>query len=135
MHRTRWSVIAALSASLPTAATGAQPYSIDSFTIDGGGARLTGSTYTLSGTVGQPDTGVLTGTSFSISGGFWADAVEFSCNPADVAEPFGVLDLSDINVFVSAFVSFDPVADLNNDGIFDLSDLGGFVTAFLTGCP
>ena len=135
MHRKRWSAIAALSAGLLTANAGAQPFNIDSFTIDGGGGTLAGSTYTLSGTIGQPDAGVLTGASFSVSGGFWAAAGETGCNIADLAEPFGVLDLSDINVFVGGFVTSDPIADLNNDGIFDLADIGEFIPAFLIGCP
>jgi hypothetical protein len=57
------------------------------------------------------------------------------CNAADVAEPFGVLDLGDINGFVTAFTNQDPIADINGDGIFDLGDLGQFTSAFLAGCP
>ncbi len=57
-----------------------------------------------------------------------------SC-PADLAEPFGVLDLADVQVFVTAFTSGAPLADLNGDGIYDLADLQAFVTAFNTGCP
>lgn len=58
------------------------------------------------------------------------------CNPADLAEPFGVLDLADITVFVSAFVSGDPAADLAEPaGVFDLADISAFVAAFVGGCP
>jgi hypothetical protein len=57
------------------------------------------------------------------------------CNAADLSEPLGVLDLSDISAFASAFVGNDPVADLNADGIFDLTDITGFVTLFNQGCP
>ncbi len=57
------------------------------------------------------------------------------CNPADVAEPFGVLDLSDVGVFVLAFVQQAPAADLNQDGVFDLNDINLFVTSFKEGCP
>jgi flagellar hook capping protein FlgD len=42
------------------------------FTIDGGGAMQTvGGSYTLGGTIGQPDAGQLTGGIYSIGGGFW----------------------------------------------------------------
>jgi hypothetical protein len=34
------------------------------------------------------------------------------CNPADLAEPFGVLDLADVQAFIAAFTSGDPAADL-----------------------
>ncbi|USN99940.1 MAG: hypothetical protein H6810_04565 [Phycisphaeraceae bacterium] len=57
------------------------------------------------------------------------------CNPADLAEPFGLLDLDDISGFISAFIGADPAADLNGDGLLDLGDLQVFVTSFLAGCP
>jgi len=51
----------------------AQAYSIDWFTIDGGGGTSTGGVYTVSGTIGQPDAGgPTTGGNFSLTGGFWA---------------------------------------------------------------
>jgi hypothetical protein len=58
------------------------------------------------------------------------------CNPADLAEPFGVLDLADIQSFVTAFTSGDPAADLAPPaGVLDLADLQAFVVAFTGGCP
>ena len=55
--------------------------------------------------------------------------------PADLAAPFGVLDLADVVAFVSAFTAQEPAADLNGDGLWDLADVTGFVTAFTAGCP
>ena len=53
--------------------TYAQSYSIDWFTIDGGGGTSTGGVYSVSGTIGQPDAGgPMTGGSHSLTGGFWA---------------------------------------------------------------
>jgi hypothetical protein len=49
----------------------AQTYSIDWFTIDGGGGTSTGGVYSVSGTIGQPDAGHMTGGNFSLDGGFW----------------------------------------------------------------
>jgi hypothetical protein len=58
------------------------------------------------------------------------------CNPADLAQPLGVLDLADITAFVGAFVASDPAADLAPPaGVFDLSDIGAFIAAFTEGCP
>lgn len=58
------------------------------------------------------------------------------CNAADLAEPYGVLDLGDVQTFVSAFTSGDPSADLAEpEGVFDLADLQAFVSAFNAGCP
>src|SRR5687767_16006175 len=53
----------------------AQNYSIDWFTVDGGGGTSTGGVYSVSGTIGQPDAGVLTGGSYSLIGGFWGAAI------------------------------------------------------------
>ena len=49
----------------------AQNYSIDWFTIDGGGGTSAGSVYSVSGTIGQPDAGTLSGGSYTLAGGFW----------------------------------------------------------------
>lgn len=50
----------------------AQSYSVDWWTIDGGGGTSTGGVYSVSGTTGQPDAGgPMTGGSYSIVGGFW----------------------------------------------------------------
>jgi endonuclease/exonuclease/phosphatase family metal-dependent hydrolase len=58
------------------------------------------------------------------------------CNPADLAEPFGVLDLADINAFNAAFITQDPLADLAEPfGILDLADINAFVAGFTAGCP
>lgn len=58
------------------------------------------------------------------------------CNPADLAEPFDVLDLADVQAFVSAFTTGDLAADLAAPvGVLDLADLQAFVVAFTGGCP
>ncbi|MEM1185715.1 MAG: GC-type dockerin domain-anchored protein [Planctomycetota bacterium] len=65
-----------------------------------------------------------------------ADLALFGCNAADIALPFGILDLSDIDAFILAFASQDPTADITAPfGIIDLSDIDAFIVAFLAGCP
>ena len=41
------------------------------WTVDGGGTRSTGGAFAVTGTIGQPDAGVLTGGTFALLGGFW----------------------------------------------------------------
>jgi hypothetical protein len=48
-----------------------QSYTIDWSTIDGGGGTSTGGVYSVSGTIGQPDAGRMTGGNFTLDGGFW----------------------------------------------------------------
>jgi hypothetical protein len=51
----------------------AQSYSIDWYTIDGGGGTSTGGVYSVTGTIGQPDAGALmSGGNYTLQGGFWA---------------------------------------------------------------
>ncbi|MEM1185979.1 MAG: VCBS repeat-containing protein [Planctomycetota bacterium] len=58
------------------------------------------------------------------------------CNTADLALPFGVTDLSDIDAFIAAFLLSDPLADLVEPiGVVDLSDIDAFIADFLAGCP
>jgi hypothetical protein len=49
----------------------AQSYAIDWHTIDGGGGTSTGAVYSVSGTVGQPDAGTMSGGNYTLHGGFW----------------------------------------------------------------
>lgn len=56
-----------LASCLPTCAQ----YAIDWHTIDGGGGTSTGGIYAVSGTIGQPDAGRMSGGEFTVEGGFW----------------------------------------------------------------
>lgn len=58
---------------LPALAADA-PQHVDWRTVDGGGGVSTGSGYRVSGTVGQPDAGVLIGGGYQVNGGFWLPA-------------------------------------------------------------
>jgi hypothetical protein len=58
------------------------------------------------------------------------------CNVADLDEPFGVLDFSDVVAFLGAFAAMESAADLAPPmGVFDFSDVVAFLGAFAGGCP
>ncbi|MEM1186140.1 MAG: LamG-like jellyroll fold domain-containing protein [Planctomycetota bacterium] len=58
------------------------------------------------------------------------------CSVADLAPPFGIVDLADIDAFIAAFLVQDPLADLVPPaGVIDLADIDAFIAAFLAGCP
>jgi hypothetical protein len=63
------------------------------------------------------------------------DVCEAPPCPPDLAPPFGVLDLNDLNFFVGAFLLGDPIADFNSDGVVDLDDIISFLAAYNAGCP
>jgi uncharacterized repeat protein (TIGR01451 family) len=96
-HATRAAILAVLTGAAAGPATHAQPYTLNWWTVDGGGAlNATGGTYTLSGTAGQPDaSAVLSGGSYTLAGGFWPGS--------------GILD-ADVSVTLSD--SPDPVTGL-----------------------
>ena len=50
-------------------------YDLSWWTADGGGQTFSaGGGYSLGGTIGQPDAGLLSGTGYQLSGGFWSGA-------------------------------------------------------------
>ena len=49
-------------------------YDLTHWSVDSGGGSSTGGSYSLSGTLCQPDAGVLKGSSFTLTGGFWNDS-------------------------------------------------------------
>ena len=58
------------------------------------------------------------------------------CNNADLTEPLGVLDLTDLSAFIDAFSAQQAAADLASPaGVFDLADVQAFVASFNAGCP
>lgn len=73
--------------------------------------------------------------SFTVSFDGSAPAPPRGCNTADLTEPFGLLDLADINFFVTAFNAGDLSVDFSGNGLNDLADINIFITAFNAGCP
>ena len=93
-------------------------------TVDGGGAMSSaGSGFELSGTLGQPDAGVLAGGGFQLSGGFWFELAPTDCNED------GAVNLLDVSRFVQCLSDPPGVIpngcacfDVNGDATIDLRD-------------
>jgi hypothetical protein len=63
-------------------------YSLDWWTVDGGGGNSSGGDYALSGTLGQPDAGTASGGTYILNGGFWsADAQGSTTTPSVIYLP------------------------------------------------
>ena len=56
-------------------------YSVDWYTVDGGGGTTSDGVYEISGTIGQPDAGNLLSGDYVIEGGFWS-GIEAAQEPA-----------------------------------------------------
>jgi hypothetical protein len=61
----------AIATILAACALRASAYQIPSFTVDAGGGASSGGAWSLTGTIGQPDAGVLSNGVYTLHGGFW----------------------------------------------------------------
>ena len=111
----------------------AQDFEITRSTIDGGGVMSsTGGGFDRSGTIGQPDAGVLSGGGLTLTGGFWLEEPPGDCNSTGGVN---LLDFSDLAACVSGpdvglADSSCACFDLNADDDVDLEDAGKFQRLF-----
>ncbi|MEM7755928.1 MAG: GC-type dockerin domain-anchored protein, partial [Planctomycetota bacterium] len=113
------------------AETGLSPFDAvcDSFTLTSADGTTTVTVEADAGS--EPYIGLLGPTPGSCGGG---DPV--GCSPADLVAPFDVIDLSDVDAFIAAFLAGDDAADLAAPfGVIDLTDVDTFIPLFLAGCP
>jgi hypothetical protein len=110
-----------------------QDYEVSRSTVDGGGVMASdGGSFELSGTIGQPDAGTLSGGNFSVTGGFWFPLAPADCNID------GAVDLYDYDSFEACMSGpsgglLDPSCvcfDLDGDVDVDLEDVGAFQLSF-----
>ena len=101
-------------------------------TIDAGGGASTGGVFALTGTIAQPDAGVMSGGALELAGGFWGSGLP-PCYPDCNTD--GALTVADFGCFQTKFVIGDPYADCNGDGVRTVADFGCFQTRFVVGCP
>ncbi len=135
-------ILAAISVAMLAPAAYAQP-TIDWYTIDGGGGTSSGGTFELSGTIGQPDAGVMTGGSFELSGGFWTAAATPPTGTCDYDfNQDENVDLLDAQQMAQVFVGLIPAqpgwldGDLNLDENADLTDAQILAAYVVSGiCP
>lgn len=114
-------------------------YSIPWSTIDGGGAMSSsGGTYSLAGTIAQPDASSfaapMSGGTYSLVGGFWPVAAPTCSLPGD-------MDLStlrngvDVQGFVNCLLGVNgsncTCADVSGNGAVGPEDVAGFVAILL----
>lgn len=135
MNRNRFAALSGLIALLSTAETALAQYDLSWHTIDGGGAMFTTATggWELSGSIGQPDAGVvMTGGGFEVTGGFWVAAIPAEC-PADLNGD-GNVSLTDLSILLSHFGEPSGASpedgDVDADGDVDLSDLAILLANF-----
>ncbi len=129
------------AAALGYAQTGeprADDFEITRWTIDGGGVMFSaGGDFELSGTIGQPDAGSMSGGEgeFELTGGFWFETPQGDCNDTGCVN---LLDYSDLEACLSGPAGGLPAPecncfDLDGDSDVDLSDAAQFQQTFTGG--
>jgi hypothetical protein len=150
MNKTNLHIFAAAAAMGAAGAAHGQ-FAISWYSIDGGGTTvpITGGSFSLAGTIGQPDAGKLTGGAFELLGGFWGGAggathCYANCDASTVSP---ILNVDDFTCFINAFAlgqSLPPPLQqphyANCDGsttapVLNVDDFTCFINAYALGCP
>ena len=119
MHRLLPIVLGAVAASTAMART----YTINQFTVDGGGGGLVGAAYTLDGTIGQPDAGsMLSGAAYQLRGGFWRAPTMSPLCQGD-ADGDGFVNFNDLNLVLANWGGPGPGGDVDDSGAVNFDDL------------
>ncbi|PHQ78660.1 MAG: hypothetical protein COB69_09525 [Phycisphaera sp.] len=130
MRTQNLAIIAALSA-LPAHA---QPYEITSSTIDGGGGAIAGTTYELTGSIGQADAGgVLTGNTYELEGGFIPTRNATPPRLCADQNNDGNVTPTDFSAWIGNYNANSLVADVNQDGSVTPTDFSAWIGAFNQG--
>ena len=107
------------------ASVAAEDYEITWHTIDGGGQTSSGGGYSLTGTIGQADTGVASAGDYVLSSGFWPG--NFGC----------IVNLTDLTIFCEQWLGTgaDLSADFDGSLDVDMADFGEFASWWFDHCP
>jgi len=126
-------VLGILTGAALLASAGEPEFEISRSTIDGGGVmNSTGGAFELSGTIGQPDAGLMTGGAFGLSGGFWFRLAPTDCNDD------GLVDFLDYETYTVCLLgpgggigaSACPCYDVDRDGDITLGDYATLQAGF-----
>lgn len=134
--------IALLALMLAPRHASAQPYSLDWYTIDGGGVSFTAAgPYELGATIAQPDASNESApAAYRLAGGFWIapGACPADFNADGQVDDFDfVIFAQEYDIFVcTPLMPYGCIADLDGSGIVDDIDFVLFAQAYdLFLCP
>jgi hypothetical protein len=125
-----WTLLLLLAISV-NFAQGDGNYELSWWTINNGGRRSSSGNYVVMGTIGQPDTGVISGRKYVVLGGFWPGMppciVSFE-HYAMFANHWLETDCDQLNNWCHG-------SDLNQKDGVDANDLDLFIDKWLYYCP
>jgi hypothetical protein len=114
-------------------------FDLNWFTVDGGGATyLTGGSFQLGATAGQPDAGLMSGGGFTLGGGFWYGAQGEPCYAnCDNSTSSPLLTANDFQCFLNAYANNSAYANCDNstgNPALTANDFQCFVNSYAAGC-
>ncbi len=133
-----------LASPMPVEAQSGGSYVLEWSTIDGGGGQSSGGSYSLTGTIGQPDAAYSAAGAYEVFGGFWPylptcwSAAECGGQRSGDANCDGAVNFIDLGRMKVAFFSskgdanYDCCADLNHDDAVNFLDLGTMKVNFFS---
>ncbi len=126
-------VLGILTATALLAATGEPGFEITRSTIDSGGVmNSSGDEFELSGTIGQPDAGVMTGGEFDLSGGFWFESPPTDCDDDGIVSLLDHETLTTCLLGPNGGIEASPCLcfDVDGDGSVTLNDYASLQAGF-----
>ena len=111
-------VLAVSMASSDAVAPVGDDYDLTWHTIDGGSGTSTDGSLELSGTIGQPDAGVLTGADYELAGGFWVASLVTAPCPWDCAlPPDGEVGVNDFLILLAQWGQIGVSCDFDGGAV------------------
>ena len=128
-----------LAAALASSAGAHAQLTVSWSTLDGGGGVSSGGSYTIAGTVAQPDAAAMAAGTLSLRAGFWAAFGGGGCysNCDESAVP-PVLNVADFTCFLQRFAAGNSYANCDQSTIppvLNVADFTCFLQRFAAGCP
>jgi len=129
-------IFAGLAAVIISTSSPEEDFQLSRYTLDGGGVMFSADgEFELSGTIGQPDVGIMEADGYILTGGFWFEEPPDDCNSDGWVN---LVDYHDFDRCLSGPVGGLPEPecscfDLDADGDIDLHDAARFQTEFTGG--
>jgi hypothetical protein len=137
MNRAIPAVLSILAGSCTAVAQVAGSLDLTWSTYDCGGGTSAGGGYTLTGTIGQADAGLLAGSSLACGGGFWGGGAPCYAN-CDGSTQSPALNVADFTCFLQRYAAGDSYANCDQSTqapVLNVADFTCFLQRYAAGCP
>ncbi|MFO0838574.1 MAG: hypothetical protein U1D55_08585 [Phycisphaerae bacterium] len=125
--------VATILIALSSMTAFAQSFDLSWNAVAGGGGTLSGGSFSVTATIGQPAVGEMSGGGFTVRAGFWPAVATPEPCPGDLNGDRAV-NSSDLGILLGAWQA-GAGGDLDGDHDTDSSDLGILLANWQNACP